>query len=139
MATTNNNNNKRSKNKHHIPALVTAFGITALLAVLMFGFGLNALFSQNLLVAQAATIQKIDLATATPEEIQALISTYQVREAQYQQELSKAANQLNQANTQLANYQSLIQQLQAVGLIQVSSNGQVTVTGLRSNRGFGQN
>lgn len=119
--------NKRTKSKHHVPALLTAFGITVLLAVVMFGFGLNALFNQNLLIAQAATVQQVDLSTATPEEIQALISTYQVREAQYQQELTKAANQLNQANTQVATYQSLVQQLRTAGVIRIDSSGQVIV------------
>ncbi|MEJ2757810.1 MAG: hypothetical protein P8046_04935 [Anaerolineales bacterium] len=120
-------NNKRSKSKHHIPALVTAFGITFLLGIVMLALGANAFFKTNLINAKAASVETIDLQTASPEEIQTLIETYQKREAQYQKELDQAAQQLSDANSQIAGYQSVLHQLQSLGVIQVSANGQISV------------
>ena len=129
--------NKRNKSKHHIPALVTAFGVTVLLGVLMLALGANAFFKGSLINAQAATVQTIDLTKATPQEIQALIQEYQKREAQYQAELDKAATQINDANSQIAGYQSILQQLQSLGVIRVSANGQISVlTNRPAERGF---
>jgi len=124
MATTNNRNNS----KKHIPALIAAFAITAIVGVLMLGLGANALFNKNVITAQAASSDNsINLDTATPEELKALIAEYQSREAQYQQELNQAADQINQANGQIEQYQSFIMALQNAGVIQINRNGQVTV------------
>jgi len=131
--------NKRSKNKHHIPALITAFGVTVLLGIVMIALGANAFFKTNLINAKAATnVETIDLASASPEEIQALIEQFQKREAQYQTELEQAASQINDANSQIAGYQSILGQLQALGVIQVNANGQISVlTNRPADRSFG--
>ena len=82
-------NSKKSK---HVPALVAAFAITAILGTIMLGVGINAKLNKNVITAQAAVdTNSIDLQSATPEELQALIAQYQQREVQYQTELTKAA------------------------------------------------
>ena len=137
MAPTNNRNNS----KKHVPALIAAFAITAIVGVLMLGLGINALTNKNVITAQAASLtDSINLDDATPEELKALITEYQSREAQYQQELNQAADQINQANGQIEQYQSFIMALQNAGVIQINRNGQVTVMtnpfgGNRENEG----
>ena len=124
MATSNN----RNKSKKHIPALIAAFAITAIAGVLMLGLGANALLNKNVITAQAASRDdSINLDTATPKELKALIAEYQSREVQYQQELNQATDQINQANGQIEQYQSFIMALQNAGVIQINRNGQVTV------------
>ena len=67
-------------------------------------------------------------------QLQSLVKQYQDREKQYQTELDQAAQKLNQTNQQLSQsnqtaqeYQNILAQLQQMGVIQVSSDGQITV------------
>ncbi len=126
MSTTNNTNNR----KKHVPALIIAFGMTALVAVAMIALGANALFNNNVTSAEAApAATEITVPdNATIEDLQAIITEYQAREVQYQAELTQAAEQLNQANTQVQQYESLVTELQTLGVITMDANGQVTVT-----------
>jgi len=119
----------QSKKSKHIPALVAAFAITAILGTIMLGVGINAKLNKNVITAQAAVdTDPIDLQSATPEELRSLIAQYQQREAQYQNELNKAASQLDEANAKVLQYENLILQLQNAGVIQINRNGQVTLT-----------
>lgn len=134
MSTTNNTNNR----KKHLPALIVAFMMTALVAVAMIALGANALFNKNVTTAEAApaATEIIVPDGATVDQLQAAISEYQAREVQYQSELSQAADQLSQANAQVQQYEALIGQLQQMGVIQMDANGQVTVT--QPQFGFGE-
>lgn len=132
-------NSKKSK---HVPALVAAFAITAILGTIMLGVGINAKLNKNVITAQAAVDTKlIDVQSATPEELRSLIAQYQQREVQYQTELTKAASQLDEANMKVSQYENLILALQNAGVIQINRNGQVTLTARVFNNGheFGEN
>ena len=132
-------NSKKSK---HVPALVAAFAITAILGTIMLGVGINAKLNKNVITAQAAVdTNSIDLQSATPEELQALIAQYQQREVQYQTELTKAASQLDEANMKVSQYENLIMALQNAGVIQINRNGQVTLTArvFNNEHEFGEN
>ena len=124
MSTTNN----RKNSKKHVPALIAAFGITAIVGVLMLGLGANALMNKNVITAQAATNTDLtNLDNASPEELKTLIAEYQSREVQYQEELNLASDQIDQANGQIEQYQAFITALQNAGVIRINPNGQVTV------------
>ena len=134
MSTTNHSNN----HKKHVPAFLVAFGMTSLVAVAMLTLGLNALFNKNVSAAEAAAPVVTEIVipdSATVEDLQAVITEYQAREAAYQTELTQAADQLNQVNAQVQQYESLITELQNLGVIQMDANGQVTVT--TPQTGFG--
>ncbi len=123
--------------KKTFPAFLTALLITLILGGAMFAIGRDAL---DVSAAQATGTT----ATLTPETLsqleQALVQ-YQAREVQYQAELSKAIERLNSTNQQLAlagqqiqQYQSLLAQLQNIGLITINSDGTVSVTQLQFPR-----
>lgn len=132
---TNQPSNHRKK---HLPALIIAFGMTALVALAMLGLGANALFNKNVTSAEAApaVTEVVIPENASSEDLQAVITEYQAREAQYQAELTQAATQLNEANAKVQQYEALVAELQNMGVIQMDSNGQVTVT--TPQTGFGE-
>ncbi len=125
MSTMNNQINR----KKHIPALIAAFGMTALIGFVMLALGANALFNKQVSSAKAAAAatEIVTPAALTVEDLQALVTEYQGREVQYQAELTQAAEQLTQTNTELQQYQSLIAALQNAGVIQINADGQVMV------------
>jgi uncharacterized protein YlxW (UPF0749 family) len=124
-----------------LPAIFAAFGITAVVVIVMFGIGANALLNPNIVpVVNAASpantadvVQVVDTTTsgATTDQqvsqLQALIAQYQDREKQYQSRLNDAATQLNQANQQLQSYQQVMGQLQQLGMIRVGADGSITI------------
>lgn len=123
--TTGNNRNNSKKN---VSAILVAFLMTALVGTGMFAFGLNAFFNKDIQTASAATKPlEVNLDGATPEQLQAIIGEYQARESQYLAQLTDAAGQLDQANAQVQNYQSLLNQLVQAGVIRIDRNGVVTV------------
>ena len=122
-------NNKDPKIKKNIAALLTAFGMTVLMGILILAVGVNALFFNTPSIAQAAG-QPGQAASAdqnTTQQLQDLITQYQSREGQYKSELKQATESLNQANQKLQQYQELTQALIDAGVIQVTSDGQVMI------------
>jgi len=122
-----------------LPALVAALSMTIFLAVAVLAFGLNALFNQNVSVAQAApqTDPQVAADQATIQDLQNSITQYQARETQYQNELQQAADQINQINQQNQQYQQLMQALQNAGVIQITADGRVFIprgSGFTSSR-----
>lgn len=113
-----------------LPALVAALCMTVFIGVAILAFGLNALFNQNVSPVQAAAQpdSNISAVQTTNQDLQATISQYQAREAQYQSELQQAADQINELNQQNLQYQQLVQTLQNAGVIQITPDGQVLVS-----------
>lgn len=148
------------------PAILAALGITAVVAIGMLLIGANALFNPNAgpifnsptnvqAAAPASTTGTVSAVSASTSatsaqqiaQLQALVKQYQDREKQYQTELDQAAQKLNQANTQLSqanqsaqSYQNILMQLQQMGVIQISNDGQISVNrfggGGRSGNNF---
>lgn len=116
--------------KKTLPALVAAVSMSIFISLAVLAFGINALFNQNVSVAQAAGQSDPAVATNTTtiQDLQATISQYQERENQYKTELQQAADQINQANQQNLQYQQLFQALQRAGVIQITSDGQVFIS-----------
>lgn len=138
-----------------IPALLSAFVITAMIGVSMLVIGANALFNPRTTVMASSPAAQVDSAApsgsaadAQTADTQALITQYQDREKQYQQRLDEAVQKLNAANQQIqqANqqiqqdngqmqqadqtiqtYQNVLTQLQRRGLIRIDQNGQITL------------
>ena len=125
-----------------IPALIATICMTVFIGLAILAFGLNALLNKNGSVVQAAsqTDPPVAVSQASIQDMQSTISEYQAREAQYQKELQQAADLLNQANQQNAQYQQLFQALQNAGVIQITPNGQVFISrGSGFPRGFDGN
>jgi len=118
-----------NKRKKHISAMIIAFVMTGLVAILMLALGVNALFNQNVTSAEAApaAMQIADLDSMTVEELRDLVLQYQDREMQYQAELVQAADQLSETNAQLQQSNGLLTELQNAGVIQIDGSGQITL------------
>jgi uncharacterized protein HemX len=119
-----------STSRRILPALIAALSMTVIIGLAILAFGLNALLNQNLSVAQAASQPDTEVATdlTTIQDLQAIMSQYQVRETQYQSELQQAAEQINEISQQNLQYQQLFQALQNAGLIQLTSDGRVFIS-----------
>jgi len=116
--------------KKTISAFLAAALITLLLAGSMF------LVGQDAQAASAAAQAAVDSGdqSATIQALQSQLTQYQALEQQYQQQLTQAADRINndtqqiaQANQQLAQYQSLLTQLQENGLITMNSDGTISI------------
>ena len=117
--------------KRQFPALAAALAISLAVGAVMVALGVNALANSNSTPLKAAP--SVSAAAngdqATIQRLQSDISVYQAREQQYQSELNQAAQQLNQAQTQIQQYRSLVNALQDAGVIQITQNGQVFLSG----------
>ena len=119
--------------KKHYLALLAAFAITIFIGAGMFLVSANALLNKNGIPAANSPAQ----ATATAEiksaeqaqiqQLQSLVTEYQTREAQYQNELKNAGQDLQRANDQIRQYQMVLLALQDRGYIDVNSNGQIII------------
>lgn len=117
--------------KKTLPAFLAALLITTMIGAGMFLVGQNALGAS---IVMAAPASSSTLSTDAQTQIEQALVQYQTREAQYQNELQQAIDQINtanqqldQANQQIQQYQNLLSQLQASGLITISSDGIVTL------------
>jgi hypothetical protein len=120
-------NNPKSRNR--LAALLAAFGMTLVMGLLIVAVGLNALLFNPTGVAKAAgpASQASSADQANVQQLQDLVAQYQSRETQYKSELQQAGDQLAQANRQLEQYQQLVQALINAGVIQISSDGRITL------------
>jgi len=127
-------NNNDPKTKKKFVALLAAFGMTILMGILILAVGVNVLFFNQSSVALAAgqTNRAASSDQTSIQQLQDLVSQYQTREGQYKSELKQATESLNQANQQLQQYKQLTQALIDAGVIQITSDGRVTMgTGVR--------
>ena len=134
--------------KKQLPALVAAILMTAFIALAMVVTSANALLNKNavdpLNSAAASTGTSIDsVSNASQAQIKQLQDRineyaqreqqYQQREQQYQQTLASDQLQLQQAAVQLQQIQQLLSALQDRGLIQITNNGTILITGQTGN------
>jgi septal ring factor EnvC (AmiA/AmiB activator) len=125
-----------------MPAFTAALGMTALIALLILAFGLNALLNRNTVPIKASAAAPQDAAAlnsqnAALQQLQSQITQYQARETQYQTQLQQAADQINQLTQQNQQYQNLVNYLQNIGLIQVTQDGRVFINRNSSSNGGG--
>jgi hypothetical protein len=123
--------------KKIMPAMVATLCMTAFIVFAGLAFGVNALFNTNVLPTQAApgavsqastdqvSVDQVSADQASVQSLQSTIAQYQQREAQYQQELQQAADQINTLNSQNQQYQQLIMALQNAGVIRITQDGRV--------------
>ncbi len=122
--------------RKHILALLAAIFITGVTALGMFVVGVNALTNPNTTTTSnspsASVSQNPGSSVAAYQaqiaQLQSLVQQYQAREKQYQQTINQDNQQLNQAANEVQMIQQLLGYLQNQGLIQVDSNGQITIT-----------
>jgi uncharacterized protein YlxW (UPF0749 family) len=123
-------NQPASSIRRILPALIAGMSMTVFIGLCILAFGLNALFNPNITDVQAANQTEIvtEIDQVSNQEMQALITQYQERETQYQNELLQAADQINQISQQNQQYQQLIRALQNAGVIQITRDGQVLLS-----------
>ena len=124
-------------------AFIAAILITGTVALSMFVVGANALANQNGTVASNSPSSQVTVATtgspttssdqAQIAQLQSLVAQYQSREQQYQTALNTDNTQLTQAASEMQTIQQLLAYLQSRGIIQIDSQGQITVLA----RGYG--
>ena len=124
------------KTHKQIPAIAAALGMTLIMGLAIFGMGVNALLNPNTQPVLASSGSAESASTAltaadSTQQVQELLAQYQAREQQYKTELQQAAAQLNLANQQLSQYQSLISGLENAGVIQINPDGRVLISGGR--------
>lgn len=114
-------------------ALLAAFIITGVVALFMFVTGVNAMVNPNSVPVSNAPVQAsvsttTDPAASTdPASAQAQIAQLQSQIAQYQAALQSDNAMLSQASQEMQNVQQLLYYLQSRGLIQIDSQGNITV------------
>jgi chromosome segregation ATPase len=125
------NTHTTSPVKKTIPAVIATIIMSVFIGMTILALGLNALLSKNVTVVKAAPAagSQVDASQATIQDLQATITQYQQREVQYQSELKKAADEINQANQQNQQFRQLILALQNAGVIQITQDGRVRITG----------
>ncbi len=114
-----------------MPAFIAAFGMTALIGLIVLALSLNVLLNRNTVPMKttAANDPPVNAAAAAGstnvQQLQAMIQQYQAREGQYQTQLQQAADQINQLSAQNQQYQDLLAALQQAGVIRIGSDGSV--------------
>ncbi len=132
------------------PAIIASVLVTLVVAAAMVLIGANALLNPNstAVSASAANPAPVDTSAVKDPASQAVVQQLQSQITQYQQQLNQAKQEINQANqqlksegtqlqqanAQLSQYQQLINALQQAGVIQIGSDGSVTIGRFR-NRG----
>jgi len=118
-------------------AFIAAVLITGTIALSMFVVGANALANQNGTVASNSPSSQSSVATTGSTttssdqgqiaQLQSLVAQYQSREQQYQTALNTDNTQLAQAASEMQTIQQLLTYLESRGIIQINSQGQITV------------
>ena len=121
--------------KKTIPAVLAALVITMLVAGGMFAVGGQALLG-SVSVASEVTAMPVQAQTTdqTTLALQNQLAVYQARDAQYQEQLNLASQNITQANEQIElatqqiqQYQTLLTDLQNRGLITIAEDGTISV------------
>ena len=123
--------------RKQVIAFLSAFIITAIVALTMLVVGVNAATNPNGVAAlnspAAASPASVSTSTTFSQaqiaQLQSLVAQYQARDQQYQAALSSDNQQLAQASQEMQMIQQLLLYLQSRGLIQIDSQGQISVIG----------
>jgi peptidoglycan hydrolase CwlO-like protein len=119
--------------KKHYTALLAAFVITICIGAGMILISASALWNKNGVpvadspAAATATAEIKSAEQAQIQQLQSLVTDYQTREAQYQNELRSAGQDLEQANNQIRQYQIVLMALQNRGYIEIDPSGRITI------------
>lgn len=122
--------------RKQIPALVAAFLMTALIALVMAVVTVNALVNKD----STPVVNSPSASTSTDQsqvaQLQGLVQQYQQREKdyqqreqQYQQMLQDQQAQLDAAKQQIEQFQQFLGFLQSRGIITIDDEGRVSLNG----------
>lgn len=121
--------------RKQVVAFLSAFIITAVVALSMLVVGVSAAVNPNGVAASntsgSSTVKSVSSSTSDQAQIaqlQSQIAQYQARDQQYQTALASDNQQLSQATQEMQMIQRLLVYLQDRGMIQINSQGQITVT-----------
>ena len=106
----------------HATAILASIVITGVLGLGIVFLGFNAYFNKNTVPLQSSP-STLSGASQPVDSTQSLQSQI----AQYKAELSQTQQQLDNANSMLAQYQSLLDTLQQDGVISIQSDGTILI------------
>jgi hypothetical protein len=122
--------------RKQVIAFLSAFIITAVVALSMLVVGVNAATNPNSVPVSNSPVSSAakDISSQASvqdqiAQLQAQVAQYQVREQQYQAALDSDNQQLSQASQEIQMIQQLLAYLQSRGLIRIDNQGQITVPG----------
>jgi len=125
--------------RKQVIAFLSAFIITAIVALSMLVVGVNAannpngVAASNSPTAAASATNSVstnsDASQTQIAQLQSLVAQYQARDQQYQAALNNDNQQLAQASQEMQMIQQLLLYLQNHGLIQIDSQGQISIIG----------
>jgi Tfp pilus assembly protein FimV len=107
----------------NLTALITAFIVTALIGIILFGIGFNAMINKN--TAPIVDTPPANNTVQVSNQVQ--VKQLENSITQYQSQLNQAIEQLNAQNAQIQQYQSLLQALVARGVIAIQQDGTITI------------
>jgi Tfp pilus assembly protein FimV len=119
--------------KKQYTALLAAFTITVCVALGMLLVSGSAFLNKNGIpvadspAAATATAVYSSAQDAQLQQMQDMVTQYQTREVQYQNELATASQQLQAANSQIQQYQLVLMALQNRGVISIDQSGRITL------------
>jgi uncharacterized protein YlxW (UPF0749 family) len=120
--------------RKQVVAFLSAFIITAIVALSMLVVGVNAAVNPNgvaasnsPMTAAASVSTSTDSTQAQIAQLQAQLAQYQARDQQYQAALASDNQQLSQAAQEMQMIKQLLVYLQNRGLIRINNQGQITV------------
>jgi peptidoglycan hydrolase CwlO-like protein len=122
--------------RKQIVAFLAAMLITGSIAMSMIVVGANAMTNQNGTAVSNSPVSAAPASSTTASsdqaqiaQLQAEVAQYQARDTQYQAALKSDNDQLAQSASEIQMIQQLLAYLQSHGLIQIDSQGQISVTG----------
>jgi TolA-binding protein len=109
----------------NLTALIAAFIVTGIIGIALFGIGFSALVNTNTVPLSSTPSGNTTVQVSNQVQVQQLEN----RLVQYQDRLNQAVEQLNTQNTQIQQYQQLLQALVARGVIVIREDGSVLIPG----------
>lgn len=113
---------EKPKTNKQLPAIAAAAVMTIVMGAAVLGLGGNALLNQDVAPVPVTSIVASDVtADMSIQQLQDLVSEYQVREQVYKEQLQQASQQIAQANVQLSQLQAFIKNPQPTAMIEATA------------------
>ena len=109
----------------NLTALIAAFIVTGIIGVALFGIGFSAMVNKNTVPLANSPSGNNTNTVQVSNQVQ--VQQMESQLTQFQDRLNQAIDQLNTQNTQIQQYQQLLQALVERGVIIVRSDGSVLI------------
>lgn len=120
---------EKPKTNKQLPAIAAAAMMTIVIGAAILGIANNALANQDFSPVPVTSIVASDVtADMSIQQLQDLVSEYQVREQVYKEQLQQASQQISQANVQLSQLQAFINNPQPTAMIEATAVDPIVYT-----------